>query len=99
MKMRKLRIGIYITILLILTGCSSGDIWEGVVFPDRGNLLIHQSAGQFESLDTCQASSTDRLRSMNSLQKGYYECRKNCKSDLAAYNGDCEETVRGNFYK
>ena len=85
--------------LLVLTGCSSGEIWEGVVFPDRGNLLIHASVGQFKSLDKCEASSMDKLRSMNALQKGYYECGKNCKADLASYNGDCEETVRGNFYK
>ena len=94
-----MRIGFYIVILSFFAGCSSGDVWEGLVYPDRGNLLMHRSSGQFKSLEKCEASSLEMLKSMSALQKGYYECGKNCKSGLASYNGDCEETAKGNYYK
>jgi hypothetical protein len=97
--MRRLKIGFYIVILSVITGCSSGDVWEGLVFPDRGNLLIHSSIGHFKSLDKCEAACQEMLNSKNAIQKGYYECGKNCKSGLASLSGDCQETVRGNYYK
>ncbi len=97
--MRRLSIFLYIVIVSVFAGCSSGDVWEGLVYPDRGNLLIHLSSGQFKNLEKCEAASLEMLRSKNALKKGYYECGKNCKSGLASFNGDCEETVRGNYYK
>jgi len=90
---------IYMALLTVFAGCSSGDVWEGLVYPDRGNLLMHSSSGQFKSLEKCEAASMNMLKSKNALQRGYYECGKNCKSGLASYSGDCEETVRGNYYK
>ncbi|MBI5663998.1 MAG: hypothetical protein HZC49_02740 [Nitrospirae bacterium] len=97
--MRRLKTGFYIIILSFFVGCSSGDVWEGVVFLDRGNLLVHVNSGQFKSLEKCEAACMEILNSKNALQKGYYECGKNCKSGLASYNGDCQETVKGNYYK
>lgn len=97
--MKRMKIGFYIAILSVLAGCSSGDVWEGLVYPDRGNLLIHSSPGQFKSLEKCKAACMEMLKSKNGLQKGYYECGKNCKSGLASYSGDCQETVKGNYYK
>jgi len=97
--MKIVKIGVCLMIVSALTGCSSGDIWEGLVFPDRGNLLIHISSGPFKSQEKCEAACLEILRSKNAIQKGYYECGKNCKSGLASLNGDCEETVRGNYYR
>lgn len=90
---------IYIAVFFIFVGCSSGDVWEGLVYPDRDNLLMHMSYGKFKSLEKCETACLKALKSQNALQKGYYECGKNCKSGLASFNGDCEETVRGNYYK
>jgi hypothetical protein len=97
--MRRLKTGFYIIVLSFFVGCSSGDVWEGLVFPDRGNLLIHISSGHFKSLEKCEAACMEMLKSKNALQKGYYECGKNCKSGLASYSGDCQEIVKGNYYK
>jgi hypothetical protein len=97
--MRRLKIAFYLVVLSIIIGCSSEDLWEGLVFPDRGNLLIHISSGEFKSLEKCEAASMAMLKSKDALQKGYYECGKNCKSGLASFNGDCEDTVRGNYFR
>ena len=94
-----MKIILYIAVLSLFLACSSGDVWEGLIYPDRGNLLIHFSSGPFKSLEKCEAACMQELKSKNALKKGYYECGKNCKSGLASYNGDCQETVRGNYYK
>ena len=93
--MKKLRITLFFFLLLLLSACSSTEQWEGFVYPDRDNLLIHRSAGEFKSLEICEAASMAVLKEMDATQKGYYICGKNCGYDLAA----CKETIRGNFYK
>lgn len=84
---------------MTLSGCSNKEHWAGVVYPDRGNLLMHRDAGEFRSLAECEAASMEILKSMNALQNGYYECGKNCKSDSGSSIMNCDESVRGNFYK
>lgn len=93
-------IGCFFVILLAaLSGCSNKEHWTGVVFPDRANLLMRSNSGEFRSLAECESASMEILKSKNALQKGYYECGKNCKSDSGNSNMECEDSVRGNFYK
>lgn len=97
--MRKLHISFYMIILLVLAGCSSGERWEGYVYPDKDNLLMHRNSGEFDSLEECEAASMEILKSMSALQKGYYECGKNCDPGSSHYNRHCEDNILGNYYK
>lgn len=97
--MKKLYLCFGMVVLLFIAGCSSGDSWEGHVYPDRENLLINRTSGIFQDLESCEASCMAMLKSMDSLDKGYYECGKNCKEGSSSYNMDCEDNIRGNYYK
>ena len=96
--MKKLQFFLLMVILMGLPACS-GDKWEGIVFTDRDNLLMYRSSGAFENLEECKDVSMKMLKSMSALDKGFYECGKNCKAGSNSYNRGCEETERGNLYK
>ncbi len=83
----------------VLLGCSNAERWKGYVYPDKQNMQIHYIAGEYKSLEECERSSTNVLKKMNSLDKGYYECAKNCKDGSSHYSKDCEDRVIGNYYK
>jgi hypothetical protein len=97
--MKKLRFCILVILLLALSGCSNKEQWEGYVFPNKDNLLIHRNSGRFQSLQECKDASMAILESLDALEKGYYECGKNCKSGASHYNRGCEDSFRGNVYK
>ncbi len=84
-----------ILFMLLLSGCA-GEEWEGNVYPDRDNLLIHRSAGRFYSLEACRKESSSMLGSLSEPMKGYYECGKNCKTEAGYYAKACEDTLRYN---
>jgi hypothetical protein len=96
--MKKLHLCFGMVALLFIAGCSSGDSWEGHVYPDRANLLINRASGVFQDLESCEKACMTMLTSMDSLDKGYYECGKNCRGG-ASYSMDCEDNIRGNYYK
>lgn len=96
---KNLQMQFLVILLIFLAGCSSGERWEGHVYPDKGKLMIHHNSGEFDSLEACESASMEMLQSINALQKGYYECGKNCKSGSGYYIRDCKETVKGNLYK
>lgn len=85
------------TVLLTL-GCSSPDQWDGFVYPDKKNPLSCRTSGKFKGLEECREKSMALLKSTNSLEKGYYECGKNCTNQASFYQLKCEEKIRGNFY-
>ncbi len=95
--MNKMRLILFLILLLALVGCS-GDEWLGFAFPDKGNLLIHREVGRFATQKECEEASMSLLKSLNALENGYYECGKNCMSE-SYYNRECEEMIRGNLYK
>ncbi len=97
--MRFYQFGIFSFMFLAITACSSGDHWEGVVYPKKENLQINRSAGKFDSLEECKAGSMEFLKSMKAVETGYYICGKNCNAGLSHYNKNCEDIIRGNFYK
>lgn len=97
--MNKLHYALSAVLMLAVSGCSAGERWDGYVYPDRKNLLMYRSAGEFPDLGDCETASMNILKSLNALQGGYYECRKNCKAGSAHYESNCEENVRGNYYK
>lgn len=95
--MHKIRLGLLLVLLSALTGCME-DEWLGFAFPDRDNLLIHHKVGKFETLQECDKASMSLLESLDALDKGYFECGRNCATE-SHYNRDCDELIRGNVYK
>ncbi len=96
-RMKSIGIRFSLIMLLALSGCSSDERWDGNVYPDRGKLLINHNSGEFKTLEECEAASLEMLTTLNGLQKGYYECGKNCTP--GSIHMDCEENIRGNYYK
>ena len=87
---------IQIAVLLVVVataGCS--DSWEGFVYPNRNDLTKHHNIGKFESLEACRASARGFLAELKALDRGDYECGKNC-DDGSKLSGIkvCEETLR-----
>ena len=80
--------------LLSLSGCGSNS-WESFVYPNRNDLTQHRSLGSFSSLEACRAAARRYLADLGALQRGDYECGKNCK-DSSSLRGTrvCDETVR-----
>lgn len=93
--MRNLLIIVSTMVMLVVSGCGS-DQWSGAVYPDRKNILIQKSAGNFDTLEECKTGAMALLESLDALDKGYYECGKNCTN---TFEMACEEKMRGNIYK
>ena len=79
--------------VVTLSGCS--DSWEGFVYPNRNDLTRHRNLGKFESLEACRASALGFLAEIKTLDRGDYECGKNC-DDGSKLSGIklCEKTLR-----
>ena len=79
--------------LLLCTGCS--DKWEGFVYPNKDDLTKHRSLGHFPSLEECRAAARGMLEELKALERGDYECGKNC-DDGSTFGGIkvCEDTLR-----
>lgn len=93
--MRLLLIIFSTILMLFIAGCGA-DQWSGSVYPDKKNILIQKNAGTFESLEECKTGSMALLETLGALEKGYYECGKNCTN---TYEMACEEKMRGNMYR
>ena len=96
--MKKISFLLIIVLAALFAGCS-GDKWDGIVFPDRNNLLIYHDSGTFKNIDECGTASMKMLESMHAVENGFYECGKNCTAASSSYNRGCEESERGNLYK
>jgi len=66
--------------------------WEGYVYPNGGDLTVHQYVGKYETLEDCRSAAVDRLYSLNARDRGDYECGLNCESQ--GIINICEETSR-----
>ena len=70
------------------------DEWEGFVYPDANDLLIHQNLGVFPSLTECRYAALYRLAELNASETGTYECGLNCRfEDGWETLKICEETT------
>ena len=78
----------------LLVACGS-DSWEGFVYPNKNNLTHHRNLGKFKSLEECRAAARGVLAELKALDRGDYECGKNC-DDGSRMGGIkvCEETLR-----
>jgi hypothetical protein len=86
-------VGILLVALLLTAGCS--DTWEGFVYPSRNDLTRHRTVGTFSSLDECRSAALALLANLNALNRGDYECGRNC-DDGSKHGGIkvCKETLR-----
>lgn len=97
LKMPRLRVALTTVALssvaIAVGGCS--DSWEGFVYPNRSDLTRHRSVGKFDSLEACRAAARALLANLNALERGDYECGKNC-DDGSRLGGVkvCKETLR-----
>jgi hypothetical protein len=82
-----------VLILGLSPGCS--DTWEGFVYPNKNDLTQHRNLGSFSSLEACRAAAKGLLASLHALERGDYECGKNC-DDGSQLGGIevCKETLR-----
>lgn len=78
-----------------IQGCGddSEKIWEGTVFPTRGNPAMKIKIRKFRTLELCRDVAKIKLRAMQISATGDYECRKNCRINESG-NQMCEETSR-----
>jgi hypothetical protein len=70
------------------------DNWEGFVYPNKSDLTIHQSIGEFESLESCRSAANSKLSQLNSSHSGDYECGLNCEYNKDYGMNICKETKK-----
>ena len=80
-------------VLVLWVGCS--DQWEGFVYPNKTDLTTHRNIGHFSSLEDCRAAARGVLAELKAVDRGDYECGKNC-DDGSQLGGIkvCKETRR-----
>jgi hypothetical protein len=91
--MRKALVVIVVAAAALATGGCT-DTWEGFVYPNRSNLRNSHSVGTFRSLDDCRAAARALLANLNALDRGDYECGRNCDNGSRHGVKVCKETVR-----
>lgn len=91
--MRTLRLHLLLA-CFISTGCLGDEKWEGFVYPDKSNLFIHETIGEYKSLESCRYAALSKLAEIKSEQKGDYECGLNCEHKDFAEIKTCERTDR-----
>ena len=92
----------YILIITIfastLVACTPGDKWTCVVYPDRKNLADALQIGSFATLQECGIAAVKTLDRLHALERGDYECGKNCRKDSSSPSLlICEETIKANI--
>lgn len=80
-------------LLLAPAGCSR-ERWEPVVYPDNSNLLEYRRLAELPSLEECRKVAREELLTLGALDRGDYECGRNCESIGHAHLKVCEETLR-----
>lgn len=81
-----------------LMGCDKRDTWHGVVYPDRENLADALQIGSFDTLQECGIGAIKTLDRLHALERGDYECGKNCREDSTSPSLlNCEETTKANI--
>lgn len=65
------------------------------MYPNKNDLTQHRNLGAFRTLEECRAAARGFLSELNALDRGDYECGKNC-DDGSRLRGIkvCEETLR-----
>lgn len=93
--MQRLRCSAYLAgAALTLAGCDNGpDQWDAFVYPDSGNLLVHEEIRGFKSFELCQEAAISHLRQHHAPEAGDYECGHRCRP-VSEYGGlnVCKET-------
>ncbi len=56
----------------------SHDTWLGHLYPDGGNLLVHQTIGEFSSEETCIVVALQTIQAAGWISADY-ECNRNCR--------------------
>ena len=96
--MRIFNILITIILALMFIGCDSGDTWNCVVYPDRKDLTESLKIGEFNTLEECGIAAVKTLDKLHALERGDYECGKNCRKDSTSPSFlICEETTKANI--
>ena len=79
-------------------GCDKRDTWHGVVYTDRDNLSDALQIGSFDTLQECGIAAIKTLDRLHALERGDYECGKNCRKDSTCPSLlNCEETRKANI--
>ena len=92
------KILIAIILALMLIGCDSGDSWNCVVYPDRNDLAESLKIGEFNTLEECGIAAVKTLDRLHALERGDYECGKNCRKDSTSPSFlICEETTKADI--
>ena len=83
---------VVLALMLGFVGCRR-ERWSGWAYPDKTDLTASVVVGDFETLNACRVASTERLRMLNSLETGDYECGLNCRpSETGSGLYICAET-------
>ena len=81
-----------------LMGCDKRDTWHGVVYPGRDNLADALQIGSFDTLQECGIVAIKTLDRLHALERGDYECGKNCRKESTSPSLlNCEETTKANI--
>jgi len=68
------------------------------VYPDREDLTKSLKIGNFNTLQECGIAALTTLDRLHALERGDYECGKNCRKDSASPSLlICEETTKANI--
>jgi len=96
--MRILNIVTTTILAFMFVGCDSGDTWNCVVYPDRKDLTEFLKIGEFNTLGECGIAAVKTLDRLHALERGDYECGKNCRKDSSSPSLlICEETLKANI--
>jgi len=89
---------IFGVVFIFLFSCNWEATWHGVVYPNKTNLRDSIEIGKYDSLCECGAAAIVVLERLGSLQKGDYECGRNCKRNKNLPTlWDCKDTTRANI--
>ncbi len=90
--MKKTKI-IYLLLLIATFLACTQDRWEGFVYPNQNNLTNHVYVGEYNNLEDCRDAALAKLEELGALNRGDYECGKNCRSEPGLTVRICEETL------
>lgn len=92
------KILITIILALILFGCNSDDKWNCIVYPNREDITESLQIGDFNTLQECGIAAVKTLDRLHALDRGDYECGKNCRKNSTSPSFlICEETTKANI--
>ncbi len=85
---------IFIIVLFSSCGNKTKDEWTSWIYPDKNNTKRSMNNGIYDTLKECKTSSLLKLKQLNILKSGTYDCGLDCTFHEGMNTQICSKMIK-----